>query len=200
MQFDNKIFFGDYRFLYAIDPTSGELVRRYRYGSHQTPLIANGTAYVAPRFGPIYSMDLKTGIRNWENFHLVNNEEDERQLDPVLSDGILFITVYNEEVSINYAMHALDGASGRLLWSYAPEELVIAGEVYREELYKPTAANGMVYVPSNFALVALDALSGRQIWRVFYRSICSPLFAADGVLYGKGIGSRYAVVFAIQAR
>ena len=205
VQFDNEIFVGTYTsfgpdagedYLYSIDSISGELVRRYHtVGGHlKTPLIANGTAYVVSGYGSIYSMDLTTGTKNWQNF-----EEGGRYGEPVLSDGIVFVLRYDEDTGEYYAMHALDAASGSLKWSYSIEVEPLFGEEesWRYRLKKPTAANGMVYVPSEINVVAVDALSGREIWEGFYGDTCGPLVAADDVLYGKGGDF---MIFAIQAQ
>ena len=207
MQFGDEIFFGTYTYfgpnagedyLYSINSVSGELVRRYdtEGGHYETPLIANGTAYVVPWNGSIYSMDLMTGIKNWQSF-----EEGALYGEAILSDGIIFARVYDVSEEDYYAMHAIDAASGSLMWSYSIEvealEALLEEGVWRYRLYMPTAANGMVYVPSEITLVALDALSGRQIWEGFYGDTCGPLVAADGVLYGKGGDF---MIFAIQAR
>ena len=201
MQFDDKIFFGTYGpagedYLYSIDSISGELVRRYHTaGGHlKTPLIANGTAYVVSGYGSIYSMDLTTGTKNWQN-----SKEGARYGEPVLSDGVVFVLLYDEDAGEYYDMHALDAASGSLKWSYSieVEPLWEEEESWRYRLKKPTAANGMVYVPSEINVIAVDALSGREIWEGFYGDTCGPLVAADDVLYGKGGDF---MIFAIQAQ
>ena len=199
VRFGNEIFFGTYNlgpndYLYSVDSISGELTRRYNTvgGHYETPLIANGNAYVVPGNGSIYSMDLTTGIKRWQKF-----EETGRYGKPVLSNGIVFVLVYDEDAGEYYALHALHADAGGLIWSYSTEEIVFGEEVYRETLRMPTAADGVIYVPSDLTVLALDVASGRQIWEGFYRSTCAPLIAVDDVLYGNGFGF---MVFAIQAR
>ena len=184
LEFGGNIYFiGDY--LYSIDPMSGELIRRYRMeGAYDTPLISDGNAYRVTGNGPLYSMDLSTGRKNW--YYLPDQPEGRASGTPVLSDGNVYILVYDEVAEVHLSVHALDAETGNLKWQYNPGE----------ELYYATASNGSIYVSSNTKLVSLDALTGSQNWQASYGWTCGPLTAADGVLYGHAT----ALIFAIRTR
>ena len=188
LEFGGNIYFiGDY--LYSIDPMSGELIRRYRMeGAYDTPLISDGNAYRVTGNGPLYSMDLSTGRKNW--YYLPDQPEGRASGTPVLSDGNVYILVYDEVAEVHLSVHALDAETGNLKWQYNPGE----------ELYYATASNGSIYVSSNTKLVSLDALTGSQNWQASYGWTCGPLTAADGVLYGRATRDNRYLIFAIRTR
>ena len=185
-----NIYFGTYSgrddYIDSIDPTSGELVRRYQTsgGSYFTPQIAGESAYILSGFGPVHSMDLSTGKKNWEYL-----PKGRVSGVPVLADGTLYFHVDDEDARENYFVQALDAATGRLKWQYEVGPW----------LMPPIASNGSVYVPTYDGLVSLDALTGSLNWRADYAVICGPLTAADGVLYGRASTDNEYLVFAIRA-
>ena len=191
LEFGGNIYFGTYLhdddYLYSIDPMSGELNRRYRTpgGSIQTPLIAGDHAYILPGDGSVYSMDLSTGTRNWEY-----RAKGRATGTPVLSNGNVLVLVYDSITPYTrHSLHALDAETGRLNWLYRPGEA----------LTNPTVANGSIYVPSHVKLVSLDASTGIPNWQAGYGSICGPLAAYDGVLYGRVVHNNRFLIFAIRA-
>ena len=75
---------------------------------------------------------------------------------PVVHDGVLFVHGYGDEV------HALDAASGDLLWEYVrrlPRDVAPSLKrglsIYGERLYVPT---------SDLHVVALDVRTGTVVW------------------------------------
>ena len=191
VEYGGNIYFGTSgsgdNFLYSIGAASGELTRRYRTsgGSYDTPLIADGNAYIVSGFGSIYSIDLLTGTRNWEY-----RPEGRAYETPVLYAGNIYIRVYDEAEGLYLSVHALDAATGKFKWLYRPGTAL-------EGL---TAADGSVYVPSYVNVVALDAETGSPIWQADYGTICSPLTHVDGVLYGRARLNHWPTMFAIRAR
>ena len=187
-----NIYFGTYSggddYLYSIDPRSGELSRRYRTGggSYYTPAVADGKAYIVSGYGYIYSMDLSTGKKDWEYLPKKGGVAG----TPVLSDGNVYFRIYDREAEEFLSVHALDAATGSFKWLYRPGKA----------LMHPTAADGSVYVPSYVNVVSLDAKTGSPNWQADYRTICGPLTAADGVLYGRAIHNNRYLIFAIRAR
>ena len=49
-------------------------------------------------------------------------------------------------------------------------------------------------------LVSLDALTGSLEWQAGYGSICGPMTAVDGVLYGRAAHNKRFIIFAIRGR
>ena len=190
VEFGGNIYFGTYGgydYLYSINPRSGELSRRYRTegGSYYTPLITDETAYILSGWGALYSMDLSTGKKDWEYL-----PEGRAAGELLLSDGNVYLRVYDGEAGQYLSVEALDAATGSLEWQYKPGE----------ELGQPTAANGSIYVPSYDNLVSLDALTGSLEWQAGYGSICGPMTAVDGVLYGRAAHNKRFIIFAIRGR
>ena len=186
-----NIFFGTYSleddYLYSVDSKSGELVRQYETpgGSYNTPLIEGDSAYILPGRGSVYSMNLSTGSTNWEY-----RFERSAAGTPVLSNGNVLVLVYDSITPYtHHSLHALDADTGRLNWLYRPGEA----------LTNPTVANGSIYVPSHVKLVSLDASTGIPNWQAGYGSICGPLAAYDGVLYGRVVHNNRFLIFAIRA-
>ena len=188
VEYGGNVYFGAYKggtYLYAIDPTSGELSRRYEtLGSlYDEPLIADDTAYIVTAFGLVYSMDLSTGMKNWEY-----TAEDRAIGTPLLADGMLYVRTWDEEARIYSSVHALDAATGSLQWQY---------ETGRE-VFPPVASNGSVYVPGWDNVVALDPETGRPQWVVLVDLFCGRATASDGILYGTGRLNDSYTIFAVR--
>ena len=190
VEFGGNIYFGTYTggddYLYSIDPKSGELNQRYQTagGSYFTPQIADESAYILSGYGPVHSMDLSTGKKNWEYL-----PKGRVSAAPLLADGTLHFHVDDEAARENYFVQALDAATGRLKWQYEVGPW----------LMPPMASNGSVYVPTYDGLVSLDAVTGSLNWQAAYDTICGRLTAADGVLYGRATIDNWYIVFAIRA-
>ena len=186
-----NIYFGTYLhdddYLYAIDPMSGELNRRYETpgGSYRTSLIADNSAYILPGDGSVYSLDLSTGAKMWE----YRFERSAAEM-PVLSNGNVLVLVYDSITPITrHSLYALDVATGSLNWLYRPGEA----------LTKPIESKGIIYVSSHTKLVALDASTGSPNWKAGYGKICGQWAAYDGVLYGRVVHNNRFLIFAIRA-
>ena len=188
VEYRGNVYFGAYKggnYLYAIDPTTGELSRRFEtQGSlYDTPLIADDTAYIVTALGLVYSMDLSTGMKNWEY-----TPEDRATGTPLLADGMVYVRIWDAEAGIYSSVHALDAATGSLQWQY---------ETGRE-LFPPAASNGSVYVPSRDSVVALDPKTGRPKWVVLVDSFCGRATATEGILYGTGRLNDSYTIFAVR--
>ena len=188
VEYRGNVYFGAYKggnYLYAIDPTTGELSRRFEtQGSlYDTPLIADDTAYIVTALGLVYSMDMSTGMKNWEYM-----PEDRATGTPLLADGMVYVRIWDGEAGIYSSVHALDAATGSLQWQY---------ETGRE-LFPPAASNGSVYVPSRDSVVALDPETGRPKWLVVVDSFCGRATATEGILYGTGRLNDSYTIFAVR--
>ena len=188
VEYGGNIYFASYNgssYLYAIDPTTGELSRRYETPgkSYDEPLIADDSAYIVTASGRLYSMDLSTGMINWEY-----RPKGRVSGTPLLSDGNVYIRIRDDEVREYRSLHALDAATGSLQWQYQTGR----------ELLQPAASNGRVFVPTWESVVALDAMTGRPKSLILFHTICAPLTIADGVMYGTARNQNEPIVFAIR--
>ena len=188
VEYGGNVYFGAYKggnYLYAIDPTTGELSRRYEtQGSlYDTPLIADDIAYIVTASGRLYSMDLSTGMRNWEY-----TAEDWAIGTPLLADGMLYVRIWDGEARIYSSVHALDAATGSLQWQYESGR----------EVFPPVASSGSVYVPGWDNVVALDPETGRPQWVVLVDGFCGRATATEGILYGTGRLNDSYTIFAIR--
>ena len=186
--YGGNIYFGAYydgHYLYAIDSGSGELSRRYEIHGrlYDAPLIADDTAYFVTASGLLYSMDLSTGMNNWEY-----RPKSRASGTPLLSDGQVYIRTYDDDARKYVSLHALDAATGSLQWQYRTGR----------ELLQPAASNGSVFVPTWESVVALDAMTGRPKSLILFHTICAPLTVADSVLYGTARNQNERIVFAIR--
>ncbi len=82
---------------------------------------------------------------------------------PLAIDGIVYLTIGHSKV------HAVDAASGNILWKYDPEVASAAGEKLKFQWGARGLAywNGKVFVGTlDGRLIAIDASSGEKVWSV----------------------------------
>ena len=133
VEYGGNIYFASYNgssYLYAIDPTTGELSRRYETQGrlYDEPLIADDSAYIVTASGRLYSMDLSTGMINWEY-----RPKGRVSGTPLLSDG-KSTSAFGMRGK-NRLSHALDAATGSLQWQYRDgPRAVAASGVQRNRL------------------------------------------------------------------
>ena len=108
---------------------------------------------------------------------------------PIVVNGVMYLTQPN-------AIYALDGKSGRLIWSYHHQ---LAKVKDREGPHRGAAVykNRVYFTTTDDFLYALDAASGNVIWQVKiaetdegYSSPAAPLIAKGKVIVGISPGDR----------
>lgn len=108
---------------------------------------------------------------------------------PIVVNGVMYLTQPN-------AIYALDGASGRLIWSY---HHLLAKVKDREGPHRGAAVykNRVYFTTTDDYLYALDAASGNVIWEVKvaetdegYSAPAAPLIAKGKVIVGISPGDR----------
>lgn len=108
---------------------------------------------------------------------------------PIVVNGVMYLTQPN-------AIYALDGKSGRLIWSYHHQ---LAKVKDREGPHRGAAVykNRVYFTTTDDFLYALDAASGNVIWQVKiaetdegYSSPAAPLIARGKVIVGISPGDR----------
>ena len=189
-EYEGKIYVATYSgrpdYLYAIEPDSGEISRRYDLGSgtYQPLLLVDGNSIMATGGPNVYSMDLSTGEDIW-----TYRPEGRHWRAPVFWEGKLYVFVFKRSVNDYASIHVLDAETGVFQWKYEPgvglDDFMIAG--------------GHIYVSTYSTLISLDAKTGEQAWEADYGGLCSPLAEADGILYGHTLGDERFDVFAIIA-
>lgn len=108
---------------------------------------------------------------------------------PIVVNGVMYLTQSN-------SIYAIDGASGRLIWSY---HHLLAKVKDREGPHRGAAVykNRVYFTTTDDYLYALDAASGNVIWEVKvaetdegYSSPAAPLIAKGKVIVGISPGDR----------
>ena len=100
---------------------------------------------------------------------------------PVVVDGIVYVSA-NVEQGLGYStgyIYALRASDGKLLWRYTAGSFVYNGYVYR-----PTVANGVVYIASQAgSLTALRATDGKLLWRYNAKGQVVDSLVVNGIVY-----------------
>ncbi|MEU8201504.1 PQQ-binding-like beta-propeller repeat protein [Streptosporangium sp. NPDC049046] len=137
----------------ALDAATGVMRWRFQTGGSLVVdhVVVDGTVFVANTFGRLVALDAATGRVRWS-----------RRID-VISDlvaaaGRLYVWAKKSFLSTNAEVVALNGASGKRLWSFQPEGYVLNPD--------PVLVGEVVHVGSDHGMVyALDAGSGARKWR-----------------------------------
>ena len=121
-------------------------------------------------------------------------DEGSSQPTPLVRDGVMYLTHPENKI------HAIDAASGELLWEYRrdfPEGYPGGGFTHLRSI---AIRDDMIYIPTkDAALVAIDARTGEQVWetrvadfRKGYTYVAGPLVVRGKVISGiNGCGQFY---------
>ncbi len=123
-----------------------------------SPLLNNGTAYIATREGTLFALDTATGIEQWH----FTSKEGIWERSPALADELLIVGLPDQ------LLVGLDTQTGQEIW-----RVTLRGDVQRPAL----VADGMLYVGTTFVgpglsndpeqkawLYALEAATGQEHW------------------------------------
>ncbi len=179
----------------TFDPTAS--------GFGDCPPVTNGTLVLCDYVAPVppetytlattpaveraYALDVKTGTKRWdvalESGILPPRNE---AAIPLLAGGIFYFGS-----AVAPYMHALDPATGKVLWKWKARGPIKSGLVYQ---------NGIVYF-GDFAgyLWALDARTGKLVGDKKMGSgfnVGSPIIAGQTLIIGSRVGTVYAVPIA----
>ena len=167
-------------YLGALDATTGDLLwgdESVQIGSISAALLSDGTVYVPAGERDDFNVrgiDALSGEQLWETD--VPRSTDLPLLFPLTALGS------NVYVSDEFQLHALESATGSLVWSFD------AGDIFQGP---PSASNGVVYLRSYTAAYALDESTGEELWRyeVDYGGLSDrPPYIVDGVWPIVGLG------------
>jgi quinohemoprotein ethanol dehydrogenase len=158
--------------------------------------LAHGRTYGEERFSPLDQVNDQNVGRLGLAWHYDTGRDRGHEASPIVVDGVMFLTTSWSEV------HAIDAATGELLWKYDPK---VAGEVGRwaccDVVNRGVAVwKGKVYVGAiDGRLIALDAGTGQVAWEVQttdqakrYTITGAPRVVKDKVIIGNG-GAEYGV-------
>src|SRR5713101_3409163 len=153
-------------------------------GSNQGVFIttADGVAY-AGAGGIVYALRTNNGALLWRS-----NIDGAVGDQPVLVDGVVYVTASTDITATLYALRSSDGA---LLWHYTSNGGIST----------PVVANGEVYVGTQGGeVLALRAGNGTLLWRYNDNNFgfLSPQLV-DGVLYVKAHNEQPGNVYALRA-
>ena len=156
---DHLVLYGDWDgVLYANDISNGSLTWKYDTkweGTYPWPnsilsalVVKNDHVYFAGKSNRLYSLDLHTGKKNWH----YSSPTDQRLIGgPVLADGVIYLGSSDQHL-----FHAIDAASGTLIWSAD-----LDGRIWGSALIQ----DGLIYIGSNSFFI-LD-IESRKILRKF---------------------------------
>ena len=158
--------------------------------------LAHGRTYGEERFSPLDQVNDQNVGQLGLAWHYDTGRDRGHEASPIVVDGVMFLTTSWSEV------HAIDAATGELLWKYDPK---VKGEVGRwaccDVVNRGVAVwKGKVYVGAiDGRLIALDAGTGQVAWEVQttdqakkYTITGAPRVVKDKVIIGNG-GAEYGV-------
>ena len=147
-------------------------------GSKNTQVTVVGDRlFIGSTTGTVYSLNAKTGCTYWryDAPGAVRAAPVVARLASAPSGYVVYISDFSMVV------HALDAASGKVLWSspklenHSRSMLTGAAALYKDVLYVPVSSSEEVaisvpgYICCSFrgSVVAIDAKTGRQIWKTY---------------------------------
>jgi outer membrane protein assembly factor BamB len=146
---DGLIVFGtDKGLIVALDATSR--MEKWHYGTGiadvvSSPLIANGTIFIASNDGNIYALTMN-GVLKWK-YSTGNNVKS----SPSIKDGTVFVGSQDSN------LYAIDAQTGAPKWKFMAGGYVDSS---------PAISNNVVYFGARSNMIyALDADTGRVLWR-----------------------------------
>lgn len=161
-------------------------------GMAATPVLANGTVYIAPEDDKVYAVDASSGIPRWAFQRTDGSANAGFDGYPAVDGSVVYVTCDAGSV------YALNTGDGSLKWHTAlPNK---ADYIYAA----PAVANGLVYVSVGGVddeLLALDAATGKTRWSVTgVGEFDGTPLAANGTVYVGGGLTLYAVNATTGAR
>jgi len=200
---DKLVLYGDWDgVLYANDISNGSLTWKYDTkveGTYPWPnsimssLVAKqGQVYFAGKSNRLYSLDLRTGNKNW---HYSSPTDQWLIGGPVLSEGVIYLGSSDQHL-----FHAIDAASGTLIWSTG-----LDGRIWGSALIQ----DGLIYIGSN-SLFTLERETGKILRKLEFPLVhdekkygdytdrsanihSSPVFFEDTIILGSDDGCIYAI-------
>jgi outer membrane protein assembly factor BamB len=150
---------------------------------HTQPVLANGTVYVATDGGWGYALDATTGAVRWKSLLLDKADDNFTALGLTLSNNVLYVSgglplqAYDPNNSPHGgSLQALDAATGKILWSSAPDQQVPLSGLQADILPASAlvAGNDLLIATRLHAqtgknvniLFALDKTTGKASWNV----------------------------------
>lgn len=176
-------------FLHALDARTGRMRwRTDRLQAMTSPVVHEGLVFAGQY--RVAALSASTGVKKWEytlgTYESGGHTHDDYATDsPAAADGVLYVATFGG------SLHALEAASGRLLWRFE------RGGEYTARA-APAVAGGAVFIgDSDRFLHALDAKTGTEKWR--FRAdaeVNSTPTVAEGVVY---FGDWDGVLYALDA-
>ena len=165
--------------VYAFDARTGRLFWQYdAYTRAYPPVVQDKVAYISRGQGQVAARHFTDGYKIWFYNYDQRYRTDQYQL--AVLDGVVYVGTWDEYI------YALDARSGELLWR----------RHLGFDLYRPVAADGMIYAADNNSVIALDAANGELVWRERTGGDVSRPVVADGVIY---VGSDDDHAYALKA-
>ncbi|HEV2579897.1 MAG TPA: PQQ-binding-like beta-propeller repeat protein [Ktedonobacteraceae bacterium] len=196
---DNMVFFDvaeeSGAYLYALDSQDGALAWKAKVGVSGTPLVLANLVVVATTDNAgnpmIMALDARHGTIHWSHSYATSITNQSEGLGAVGDDRVF--------VSASNTIFALDGTSGKQVWSSDIESgQIISGTRYFDGTLYVTASFSCYnceVLPGTSAAYAFDPATGNQLWESQkVAGYPSPPTEAQGVVYFGAIdGSVHAL-------
>ena len=152
--------------LTAVNAATGVLLWQYQLpnSAWHSPAVANGIVYigVANTDGQnFFALNASNGTVIW-----TQQVGGGPTTSPVVVNGVVYVAGMED-------VHALDAATGKILWNYY--DSIVASEL--------VVANGNVYFGAEDNFYALDAATGTLKWRYPTGSVAVSAVVANNVVY-----------------
>jgi quinohemoprotein ethanol dehydrogenase len=139
-------------------------------------------------FSPLTQISANTVDRLGFAWQYKTNTKHGMEATPIVVDGVMYVS------GVWGAVYALDGATGREIWSYAPSVNFAAARWSSTDISTRGVAvwRGIVYaIATDCQLAALDALTGKPVWTVQTLVQAAPGYTCSGA---PQIAGKYVVV------
>lgn len=195
---EGQLFFGcDDSCFYALNPASGQLIRKFRTGGkvRGNAAVSGENMVYASDDGLVYCLNSKTGELAWKS--KINDGKYLRK-EPSMTDGTWDYALSSpigsgENIYIGSAdscLYALEAQTGKLQWKFKTDQIIRA---------TPQVSGQLVYCGNwSGKFYAVDRKSGNQVWMAdLHQPILSQPAITDNRLI---IGSRHAWLWCLDAQ
>jgi outer membrane protein assembly factor BamB len=132
-----------------------------------SPVVADGTVYVADHVGHIYALNTRTGEKRWRYTTYKHDKYGDPLSMPTYADGVLYFAggIYLQAVDVN---------SQKELWHHESTEFDSGPDLAALFFPQgaPTVADGVVYTGDKRGVItAYDAKTGEKDWEIALRTV-----------------------------
>jgi quinohemoprotein ethanol dehydrogenase len=144
-------------------------------GLEATPVVVDGTLYTAGNWGRVYALDAATGHERWSYDPKVDGQWGRYACCDVVNRGVAVWQGRVYVASLDGYLHALDAASGRLVWKSDTLPGRAKGDFHYFVTGAPVVAGNLIVIGNGGAdfkgargsVAAFDLATGALRWRFY---------------------------------